>query len=155
MTILEGKVALITGAGRGIGKAISLSLAKSGCRAVLASRTRSELEAVQQEIETRGGEAMILPADLTRDEDIHRLVNETRKQFGGVDILINNAGWGKRSPVVKANVEDWDRTFDLNLRAPMILAKLVLPDMIAKSDGAIINIGSVSGKRGEANGAAY
>src|SRR5262249_47470109 len=133
MTSLQGKIALITGAGRGIGKAISLSLTKSGCRVVLASRTRSELEEVQKEIKARGGEdAMVVPADLTRDEDIHGLIEKTHKERGTVDILINNAGWGKRSPVVKANVEDWDRTFDLNLRAPMILAKLVLPDMIAK-----------------------
>jgi 3-oxoacyl-[acyl-carrier protein] reductase len=155
MRSLNGKVALVTGAGRGIGEAVSLLLSQSGCRMILAARTQSELEKVQQQIRASGGEAVIVPTDLTRDEEIHRLVEETQKQWGAVDVLINNAGWGKRSPVVKASVEDWDRTFRLNLRAPMLLAKLLLPDMIAKCEGAIINIGSVSGKTGEANGAAY
>jgi 3-oxoacyl-[acyl-carrier protein] reductase len=155
MTNLQGKVALVTGAGRGIGKAISLLLAQSGCRVVLAARTRGQLDETQKEIGARGGEALSIPADLTQDDEINGLVEKTREAWGGVDILINNAGWGKRAPVVKAKVEDWDQTFRLNLRAPMLLAKLLLPNMIEKGEGAVINIGSVSGKTGEANGAAY
>ncbi|MBI2367038.1 MAG: SDR family oxidoreductase [Deltaproteobacteria bacterium] len=151
---LKGKVALVTGAGRGIGKAISLMLAQSGCRLILAARTREQLEEVHREIRGRGGEALIVPTDLTRDEEIQRLI-DTAQTWGAIDILINNAGWGKRAPVVKGNIDDWDRTFHVNLRAPMILAKQFLPNMIAKGDGAVINIGSVSGKTGEANGAAY
>ncbi len=151
---LQGKVALVTGAGRGIGKAISLMLGQSGCRVILAARTREQLEEVHREIRDRGGEALVVAADLTRDEEIQRLI-DTAQPWGVVDILINNAGWGKRAPVVKGNVEDWDRTFGVNLRAPMILAKLLLPSMIEKGEGAVINIGSVSGKTGEANGAAY
>ena len=154
MNILKGKVALVTGAGRGIGKATSLMLAQSGCRVILAARTREQLEEVHREIRDRGGEALVVAADLTRDEDIQQLV-ETSRSWGAVDILINNAGWGKRAPVVKGNIDDWDRTFRVNLRAPMILAKQFLPNMIAKGEGAVINIGSVSGKTGEANGAAY
>jgi 3-oxoacyl-[acyl-carrier protein] reductase len=152
---LVGKVALVTGAGRGIGKAISLSLAQSGCRVVLTSRTRDQLEQVQREIRAAGGEAISIPTDLTKDEEIDRLVEKSQAAWQSVDMLINNAGWGKRAPVVRAKVEDWDQTFRLNLRAPMILAKSLLPGMIAKSEGAVINIGSVSGKNGEANGAAY
>jgi len=154
LSTLKGKVALVTGAGRGIGKAISLMLAQSGCRVILAARTRAQLEEVHREISDRGGEALVVPADLTRDEEIQQLV-ETSRSWGAVDILINNAGWGKRAPVIKGNIEDWDRTFHVNLRAPMILAKQFLPNMIAKGEGAVINIGSVSGKTGEANGAAY
>ena len=154
MSTLKGKVALVTGAGRGIGKAISLMLAQSGCRVILAARTRAQLEEVHREISDRGGEALVVAADLTRDEDIQQLF-EISRSWGMVDILINNAGWGKRAPVVKGNIEDWDRTFHVNLRAPMILAKQFLPNMIAKGEGAVINIGSVSGKTGEANGAAY
>ncbi|MDZ4343665.1 MAG: SDR family NAD(P)-dependent oxidoreductase [Candidatus Binatia bacterium] len=154
MSTLKGKVALVTGAGRGIGKAISLLLAQSGCRVILAARSREQLEKVHREISDRGGEALVVAADLTRDEDIQQLV-ETSRSWGIVDILINNAGWGKRAPVVKGNIDDWDRTFHVNLRAPMILAKQFLPNMIAKGEGAVINIGSVSGKTGEANGAAY
>lgn len=152
---LDGKVAVVTGAGRGIGQAVALSLAKSGCRVVLSARTPAQLEEVQREIEQGGGTAAIVPADLTRDEAIDTLAAESRRAYGAVDVLINNAGWGKRSPVVKINVEDLDQTVRLNLRAPILLAKLLLPDMIAKNEGAVINIGSVSGKTGEANGAAY
>ena len=120
----------------------------------MAARSRDQLDSVAGEVSARGGEALVVAADLTRDEDIQHLV-ETSQSWGAVDILINNAGWGKRAPVVKGNIEDLDRTFHVNLRAPMILAKLLLPAMIEKGDGAVINIGSVSGKTGEANGAAY
>jgi 3-oxoacyl-[acyl-carrier protein] reductase len=152
---LNGKVALVTGAGRGIGKAVSISLAKARCRVVLAARTLEQIEAVQKEILSQGGDALAIRADLTMDEDIHRLVKETETKRGAVDILINNAGWGKRAPVVAASLADWDQTFRLNLRAPMVLAKALLPNMIARHEGAVINIGSVAGKTGEANGAAY
>jgi 3-oxoacyl-[acyl-carrier protein] reductase len=155
LSSLEKKVAIVTGAGRGIGKAVSVALARAGCRVVLAARTREQIETVQLEIISQGGHALALPADLTVDEDIQRLVEATQTKWGAADILINNAGWGKRAPVVSANLTDWDQTFRLNLRAPMVLAKALLPNMIAKGEGAVINIGSVSGKTGEANGAAY
>ena len=141
MSTLEGKVAIVTGAGRGIGKAISLSLAEAGCRVVLAARTQQQIEAVQEQILSKGGHALAVPTDLTLDKDIERLVETSQAKWGTVDVLINNAGWGKRAPVASANVTDWDRTFRLNLRAPMILAKALLPNMIAKRDGAVINIG--------------
>jgi len=155
MTALNGKVALVTGAGRGIGRAVALMLAKSGCRVMLCARTVEQLQAVEREIKNHQGMASAIPADLTEDAAVEKLIAETRRVFGAVDILINNAGWGKRAPVTKANINDWDQTFKLNLRAPMMLAREFLPDMIAKGAGAVINIGSVSGKTGEANGAAY
>jgi 3-oxoacyl-[acyl-carrier protein] reductase len=152
---LVGKIALVTGAGRGIGKAVAISLAQSGCRVILTARTLDQLEQVRQEIATHGGEAVCIAADLTRDEEIAQLVAESNKCWEPADILINNAGWGKRAPIVKGRQEDWDQTFRLNLRAPMILAKALLPPMVEKGHGAVINIGSISGKTGEANGAAY
>jgi 3-oxoacyl-[acyl-carrier protein] reductase len=152
---LTGKVALVTGAGRGIGKAVALSLARSGCRTVLASRTRDQLEQVENDIRAQGGQALSVPTDLTKDDELERLIEKSRAAWQGVDFLINNAGWGKRAPVIRAKVEDWDQTFRLNLRAPMMLAKMLLPGMITRREGAVINIGSVSGKTGEANGAAY
>jgi short-subunit dehydrogenase len=155
MNSLAGKVALITGAGRGIGKATAILLAGAGCRLVLAARTAAQLEEVQQEIQQSGAMATIVPTDLARDEDVEHLVAETQRAHGGVDFLINNAGWGKRAPVVRAKVEDLDQTLRVNLRAPMLLAKYLVPGMIEKGQGAVINIGSVSGKSGEANGAAY
>ena len=155
MQSLDGKVALVTGAGRGIGKAVALSLGKLGCHLVLAARTTVELEKVRLDIQNDKGMAIAVPADLTHDEDIDTLVRESEREFGGVDILINNAGWGKRASVVRAKIEDWDQTLRVNLRAPMLLAQKFLPAMIAKGEGAVINISSVSGKSGEANGAAY
>lgn len=155
MNSLKGKVAVVTGAGRGIGKAISAALARAGCRVVLAARTREQIEAVQKEILSHGGDALAVPTDVTVDDDIRRLVEKSQEKWGGVDILINNAGWGKKASVVSASLTDWDQTFRVNLRTPMVLAKALLPNMIAKREGAVINIGSVSGKTGEANGAAY
>jgi 3-oxoacyl-[acyl-carrier protein] reductase len=155
MQSLDGKIALVTGAGRGIGKAVALSLAKLGCHLVLAARTTVELEKVRLDIQNDKGIAIAIPTDLTRDEDIDTLVRESEREFGGVDILINNAGWGKRASVVRAKIEDWDQTLRVNLRAPMLLAQKFLPAMLAKGEGAVINISSVSGKSGEANGAAY
>ena len=151
MTPFAGKTALVTGAGRGIGRAIAISLARSGCHLILTARTVLELSDLQQELRNFGDNAAAIQADLTRDDDLQRLV----EQSGPVDFLINNAGWGKRAPVVRAKIEDWDQTLRLNLRAPMILAQRLLPAMIEKGEGAVINIGSVSGKSGEAEGAAY
>jgi len=151
MNSVARKTALVTGAGRGIGRAIALALAKAGCTVVVSARSLAELLAVEQEIVAANGNARVVQADLTRDYELHSLV----QACGAVDFLINNAGWGKRAPVVRSRVDDWDQTFRLNLRAPMILAKELLPAMIRKGDGAVINIGSVSGKSGEANGAAY
>ena len=148
---LEGKTALVTGAGRGIGRAIAIALAKSGCLVHLTARSVPQLVAVQEEIRAVRGKAVSIQADLTRDDDLESLV----QSCGPVDFLINNAGWGKRAPVVRAKIADWDQTLRLNLRAPMMLAQKLLPAMIANGNGAVINIGSVSGKSGEANGAAY
>lgn len=148
---LDKKVALVTGAGRGIGRAIAIALGKAGCTVYLTARTAPELISVQQQILAAKGEARVIPADLTRDHDLHSLV----QACGAVDLLINNAGWGKRASVVRSLVDDWDQTFRVNLRAPMILAKELVPAMIKKGEGAVIFIGSVSGKSGEANGAAY
>jgi len=155
MQSFDEKVAVVTGAGRGIGKAVALSLAKLGCRVVLAARTLVELEKVKLDILNDKGIAIAVPTDLTRDEDLDTLVTESQREFGGVDILVNNAGWGKRASVVRAQIADWDQTLRINLRAPMILTQRFLPAMIAKGEGAVINIGSVSGKTGEANGAGY
>jgi 3-oxoacyl-[acyl-carrier protein] reductase len=152
---LAGKIALVTGAGRGIGRAVATQLADFGCRVILTARTLPELEEVRQEIVAHGGEAICIAADLTRDHDIQLFVEKSHQSLGSPDILINNAGWGKRSPVVKLELEDLDQTLRLNLRAPIILAKSFLPKMIEKAEGAVINIGSISGKTGEANGAAY
>ena len=155
MKPLAGKVAIVTGAGSGIGKAVALLLSRSGSRVVLAARNESRLSVVREEIEKGGGEAMVVATDLTRDEELERLVNRAVEKWGSIDYLINNAGWGKHAPVVKAKIKDWDETLQVNLRAPMILTKLVLPTLIQKGGGAIVNIASIAAKMGDANAAAY
>jgi len=155
MQPLAGKVSIVTGASRGIGRAISILLAQSGSRVVLAARSEPQLKSVSEEISSQNGEALVIPTDLTVDKEMERLVQQTLKEWGSVDVLINNAGLGKVAPVVKAKVSDWDETFRVNLRAPMILSKLVLPTMMERGEGSIINISSVSGKSGQANGSAY
>lgn len=151
LRVIQGKTALVTGAGRGIGRAIAIALAKAGCEVVITARSIDQLLDVEKEIRACQGVARPIQADLTRDDDLQRLV----QSCGPVDFLINNAGWGKRAPVLRGKIEDWDQTLRLNLRAPMILAQKCLPAMIEKGEGAIINIGSVSGKSGEASGAVY
>lgn len=155
MNVLDKKVAIVTGAGRGIGKAVSLLLANAGARVLLTARTETELKSVEEQICAQGGEARILPADLAKDEDIQKIVDLALGEWGSIDYLINNAGWGRKGPIVKARLEDWDQTFSVNLRAPMLLSRLVLPTLLAKGEGAIINISSISGKMGQANTAAY
>jgi 3-oxoacyl-[acyl-carrier protein] reductase len=155
MKSLTGKVAIVTGAGRGIGRAIALALGRAGARVVLAARSEAELRSVAEEIRGGDGDALVLPTDVTRDDDMESLVKRTLKEWGAIDILVNNAGWGKTGPIVNAKPEDWDATLKVNLRAPMILTRLVLPAMLEKKAGAIINIGSISAKAGQANTAAY
>jgi 3-oxoacyl-[acyl-carrier protein] reductase len=155
MKSLTGKVAVVTGAGRGIGRAIGVALGRAGARVVLAARSAAELRAVAEEIRGGNGDALELPTDVTRDDELERLVQRTLKEWGSIDILVNNAGWGKTGPIVNAKPEDWDATLKVNLRAPMILTRLVLPAMLEKKGGAIINIGSISAKAGQANTAAY
>src|SRR3954471_1055993 len=152
---LKGKVAIVTGAGRGIGRAIAIALGGAGARVALAARSEGEIRAAAEEIRSQGGDALALTADLSRDADMEQLVSQTAKEWGPVDILLNNAGWGKTASVVGSRVEDWDRTFQINLRAPMVLSRLVLPAMIERKSGAIVNIGSISSKAGQANTSAY
>jgi NADP-dependent 3-hydroxy acid dehydrogenase YdfG len=155
MKSLTNKVAIVTGAGRGIGRAIALALSRAGARVVLAARSEPELRAVAEEIRSSDGDALVLPTDVTRDEDMERLVERTLKEWESIDILVNNAGWGKTAPVANSKIEEVDRTLQVNLRATMIMTRLVLPTLLQKKSGAVINIGSISGKAGSANTAAY
>ena len=156
---LKDKVALVTGAGRGIGRAVALALAREGAAVVLAARTESDLEAAREEIESTGGRALVAPVDLTDEAAIRHLIDTVRNTFGRLDILVNNAGLALRSAVADTPTEDWDRTMAVNVRAPFVLCREALPLMSA-DDGAeaprfIVNIASVVGVKGYVAQAAY
>lgn len=155
-TALTGQVALITGASRGIGRAIALRLARAQATVVLMARTASDLDAAASEIQTVGGEVVVMPCDVTHDEQVATLVPAAISQLGHLDILVNNAGGGiPRTPIVKSRLSDWEWTLRVNLWATMHLTRLVLPEMIARRSGAIINITSLAGLTGKGGEAAY
>jgi len=153
---LSDHVAVVTGAGRGIGRAIALRLAQDGCRVAAVARTESELEETASAAGTAGGSIFAVPADVTRDGDLESAVRLIIERLGRITILVNNAGFAPpRSPVLKTSLADWDRTLATCLRAPMVLTRLVLPDMLAHGSGAIVNIASIAGKKGRGGEAAY
>ena len=152
---LNGARALVTGAGRGIGATIALALAGSGCRLVLAARTESELEEVAAGILATGQKAVIVPTDLTRPDQVHALAARVEKEFGGVDILINNAGGAIFRPVIETSESEFERTIELNLTSVFRLTRALLPGMLARRRGHIVMIASTAARRGFANGSAY
>ena len=153
--ILEGKVAIVTGAGRGIGRSIALALAQNGSWVSLAARTGSELKAVRGEIEGSGGQAAIFPADISREEDVVSLVRGTLDRYGRLDILINNAAIGIFGPLAQTTTESWDQVMAINARGPFMLCREAIPYLKDQDTSTIINITSVVGVKGYVNQAAY
>lgn len=141
---LDGKVAIVTGAGRGIGKNISLSLAEEGCRLVLISRTRSQLEKVKQEIVQKGGEAIIVATDISKKRNINMIIDETLKNYKTIDILINNAAVLYSSDFLDITEDEWDITMGVNLKAAFLLSQGVMKIIIKQGSGYIINISSTA-----------
>lgn len=153
---LVGQVALITGASRGIGRAIALRLARAGATVVLAARTEHDLHRVAEVIRAAAGTALVIPTDVTNDHQGEQLIETILTQLGHIDILVNNAGGGPpRASIIKARLADWEWTLRVNLWATMWLTKLALPSMIGRRHGAIINICSLAGLNGKAGEAAY
>jgi NADP-dependent 3-hydroxy acid dehydrogenase YdfG len=152
---LKGQVAIVTGAGRGIGRAISTALAAEGAHVVLAARTAAEIGKVAGEIQAAGGAATSVVADLTRPEQIERLANEALKISGAIDILVNNAGIGVFKPVSEMSVDELDAMWNVNLRGTFLATKAVLPAMTKGKRGAIVNIASLAGKNTFKGGAGY
>src|SRR4029077_4097825 len=145
--VLTEKVAVITGGGRGIGRAIARKFAGEGAAVVVAARTKSEIEAVFQEIRNAGGRAAAVPADVADEKQCERLIHETASQFGRVDILVNNAGeYGPVKPVEEIIPAEWDRVIAVHLRGAYLLTRLVLPGMYSRGSGVILNISSLSAK---------
>ncbi|WP_460636746.1 SDR family oxidoreductase [Larkinella harenae] len=142
-----GKVALITGAGSGIGKAAALLLAKRGARVVAMGRTESELEETVQQIEKAGGEAVALLADISKPEEMEKAYAEIQQQFGGLHIVFANAGVnGVWAPIEELEPDEWDKTMNINLRGTFLTVKYAIP-MLKENGGAIIITASVNGTR--------
>ncbi len=153
---LANSIALITGAGRGIGRATACRLAQVGYDLALVARTRSELQAVATQVAAYGVRTLVLPADITDDGQVEALLQQVAAQLGTISVLINSAGTAPpRTPFAKAAFADWDRILATCLRAPMVLSRLVLPDMLVHKRGTIINIASVAALAPRAGETAY
>ncbi|HSU44852.1 MAG TPA: SDR family oxidoreductase [Casimicrobiaceae bacterium] len=152
---LDGRVALVTGASSGIGRAIAMTLADAGARVVLVARRESELEATRDAITTRGGEADLLPCDLGDRAALTACAEAAPRAFGPPDIVVNCAGINIRKPMLELTADDWDRTIRLNLDAPFFLSQRLVPAMLERGWGRIINIASLQSVRAFANSGAY
>ncbi len=153
---LEGKAAIVTGAGRGIGKATVLALAREGCALLLVARTQSEIEAAAGEVSRLGSKAVSFAADVAQEADTTRMVEQALARFGRVDILVNNAGVSiPFRDVVDLSLADWNRILQVNLTGAFLCTRAVLPAMIRQRSGKIINIGSLSSFVGFAGNSAY
>src|SRR5208282_3113804 len=149
---LQGKIAIITGAGSGIGRACALALAREGAKVALVGRRKSLLEEVAREI---GDSAFVLAADISRKDEIDRVVEQTLAHFGGLDVLLNNAGVLHVGTAEQITPEQWDETFNVNVRGLWLLSRAVLPAMRKAGGGSIINMASVLGINGARNRASY
>lgn len=152
---LKGKVALVTGAGRGIGRAVSKALAATGAHVVLAARTGDELESVRKEITSAGGHALSVPTDVSAEASVSSLFSAIYAHHGRLDILINNAGIGAFGRIEDTSTEELDRVLAVNVRGTFLCCREALRRMKARREGTIINISSVVGFKGYPNQSVY
>ncbi|MEC0228130.1 3-ketoacyl-ACP reductase [Paenibacillus alba] len=153
---LKDKKALITGAGKGIGKAAAIALAKEGVHLALLARSQSDLEILQQHLtSTYGVKVFIATADISNKEAVDRAIEGLLAELGSVDILLNNAGTAQFGTLVDMEPEAWERIIQTNLMGTYYVTRAVLPSMLQQSSGSIINIASTAGERGFATGSAY
>nr|WP_281062609.1 3-ketoacyl-ACP reductase [Hymenobacter wooponensis] len=155
MNSLTGKNALVTGAGKGIGRAIAVALAQEGVHVALLARTESQLREVAQEIEALGVKAVVLAADIADRASVEAAVSKAQAELGDLDILINNAGIGTFAKLVDMDPAEWEKIIQVNLLGTYYATRAVLPQMIARETGDIINIASTAGQRGAATTSAY
>jgi len=152
---LSGKVAIVTGGGKGIGRAIALGLAGAGASVVVCSRTQKEIDGVVDEIHQMGGTAMAVVTDLTVNEQLENLVNATIKEFGRIDILVNNAARSFLRSLLDLREDGWDKVFDTNVKAVWLLSRAVARHMIEQKSGRIVSITTVGAEKAEMGMAAY
>jgi 3-oxoacyl-[acyl-carrier protein] reductase len=154
---LVGQVALVTGAGRGIGRELALALAGEGAAVGLVGRSRGPLDAVLREVAAAGGRAVAVPADVTRRDQVRAAVDTVTRDLGPVDLLVSNAGLREREPALpwQADPDDWWRVVETNLRGPFLLAHAVLPAMVARGSGRVLHLGSGMGHTPRPEWSAY
>ncbi len=153
---LEGKVVVVTGAGRGIGREIALHCAAQGGNLVLAARSVPALEGVAREIEDAGGTAQVIETDVTERSSAALMAQQALDRWGRIDVLVNNSGIaGPSAPLWEVPADDWDETIAVNVTGVFLCCQAVLPSMIERRSGSVVNIGSVTGKRPLLNRSAY
>jgi NAD(P)-dependent dehydrogenase (short-subunit alcohol dehydrogenase family) len=152
---LEGRVALVTGASSGLGRATVLALARAGADTAIVARSEEELERIREEVTKFGRQALTLPVDLASVKETTQAVRRTIEALGHLDVLVNAAGTDVPGTVEELDIEGWERTLAVNLTAPFLLSKAAFPYMRDAGGGTIINISSVAGKKGWANASAY
>jgi NAD(P)-dependent dehydrogenase (short-subunit alcohol dehydrogenase family) len=152
---LAGQVAVVTGAGRGIGRAVAVTLAREGAAVVLASRSVAELEGAAREIGQEGGRALAVATDVRQEAAVEALARRALAEWQRVDVLVNAAGVATFAPVTDSKLDDWDQMLAVNLRGAVLCCRAVLPAMTARGRGTIINVGSVVTSRALIGSAAY
>jgi len=152
---LAGQVAVVTGAGRGIGRAVAVTLAREGAAVVLASRSAAELEGAAREIGQEGGRALAVATDVRQEAAVEALARRALAEWQRVDVLVNAAGVATFAPVTDSKLDDWDQMLAVNLRGAVLCCRAVLPAMTARGRGTIINVGSVVTSRALIGSAAY
>jgi NADP-dependent 3-hydroxy acid dehydrogenase YdfG len=152
---LNGEVALVTGASRGIGRAVALRLARQGADVIVTGRTEEDLSSLAREVEGTGRKVLVAPGDATKEQDVIDTVEKARGKFGKIDILVNNIGIGVYKPLVTTTVNDYDEMVAANNRSTFLFTRFVVPLMIERRYGQIITVSSVSGIIGYANEAVY
>ena len=152
---LTGKTALVTGGGRGIGRAIALALAREGAQVAVLDILRDNAEAVRREIDALGVKGLVLAADLTRRAEVEGAVGELIGQWGQLDILVNNAGWDKLELFLESEEETWDKIIAVNFKGMLYTCKTALPHLAERGGGRVINIASDAGRVGSMGEAVY
>ena len=152
---LTGKTALVTGAGRGIGRAIALALASDGAQVAVLDILRDNAEAVRREVEALGRKALAVAVDLRQRSAVDGAIAELLAQWGQLDIVVNNAGWDRMQPFLDSDEETWDRIIAINFKSVLYVCKAALPAMVARGAGRVINVASDAGRVGSSGEAVY
>jgi len=152
---LKDQVAIVTGGGRGIGRAISLAFAKEGANVAVVAKTESEIESVAEDIRKTGVLSLAIKADVSVEEQVEAMVKKVMEEFGRIDILVNNAGFAKHGYIYEVETDVWDLTMNVNLRGVMLCTRAVFKNMMKQGNGYIINISSGAGKGGGARYSTY